>query len=228
MQMDPGLVEELAVCLIIGQIGTDITVGNLGRFLHHLAKLAGQLEAAIEGMNARGFNGQGGAAHGGPGQTGNNANTTQRLFLAERWRAEQGGQIIRSYADFFYLFFQHAHDGLAHQLGQLLVQAAYTGFPGIALDQLAQGLVTDAQLAFAQPGALQLTRPQVVFGDGQLLFTDITGQADNIHSIQQGAGNTVEGVGGTDEKYLGQVQAQVQIMVKELAVLLRIQCFQQG
>ena len=58
------------------------------------------------------------------------------------------------------------------------------------------------------------------------LVLGITGDADNFHAVQQGAGN-VERVGGGQKHHLGQVEVHLQVMVIESVVLLRVQHFQQ-
>ncbi|MCY1448331.1 hypothetical protein D9M71_649910 [compost metagenome] len=68
MQVDEGFVEKGRICPVLLEIGADIAVGNLGGLFHHVAQLPGQLEAPVEGVNARGLDRQGGTAHAGPGQ----------------------------------------------------------------------------------------------------------------------------------------------------------------
>ena len=76
--------------------------------------------------------------------------------------------------------------------------------------------------------ALQLLGEEVLFGDLHLLLVGVAGQLDDLHPIQQGAGDGVGGVGGGDEHDLGQVEGDLQKVVPEGGILLPVQHLQQG
>ena len=109
----------------------------------------------------------------------------------------------------------------------MLLQLAHAGFAGVAFDHHTQGAVADAEAGLGHAGLFQLLGPQVAFGDGQFFLGDIAGQADHFHAVEQWAGDRVEGVGGTHKQHLGQVQAQVEVVVEEVDILLRVEGFQQ-
>ena len=67
----------------------------------------------------------------------------------------------------------------------------------------------------------------MVLGDGQLLLTDIAGQTDDIHAVEQWSRDAVQRVGGADKQDVRQIQTQIQVMVEELAVLLGVKRLQQ-
>ena len=73
----------------------------------------------------------------------------------------------------------------------------------------------------------QLLGHQVILGNHELLFIGIGAQSDDLHTVQQGSGDGIQGVGGSDEHYIGQVEGNLNIMVPIGAVLLRIQHLQQ-
>ncbi len=67
----------------------------------------------------------------------------------------------------------------------------------------------------------------MAFGDRQFFLGDVTRQTNHFHAVEQRPGDRVQGVGGADEQDFRQVQAQVQVMIEEVDVLLRIEGFQQ-
>src|SRR5918911_581431 len=69
--------------------------------------------------------------------------------------------------------------------------------------------------------ALALARPQVVPGDGDLLGHGVAVEADDLHAVQQRAGNGLGDVGGGDEQHLRQVDLDIEVVVAERVVLRR-------
>ena len=56
----------------------------------------------------------------------------------------------------------------------------------------------------------------------------VAGDGDDLHAIAQRPGDGVEHVGGADEHHPGQVEGQIEIVVAETAVLLRVQDLEHG
>ncbi len=184
MQVDEGFVEELRVTTKLLEVRADVAVGNLRRFLHHIAELPGELEPTIQGMNARGFDRQGGAAHAGPGQAGNYAGAGQHLFIAEYRMAQRGFEVFRAEFDHRFRIVDQLHHRFAHQFAHLLFQLTHAGFTGVTVDQGFECGVADAQAAFGHAGLFQQFRPQVTLGDGDFFFSDVAGQANHFHTVE--------------------------------------------
>lgn len=53
-------------------------------------------------------------------------------------------------------------------------------------------------------------------------------ELNNLHAVQKGGRDGVQGIGRGDEEDLGEVVLQIQVMVHEGIVLLWVQHFQQG
>ena len=227
MQVNERFVEEGRIPAVLPHIGADVVVGDLGGLFHYLAQLAGQFEAAAQCVNAGGLDRQSRAAHAGPGQPSNHAFARHHLLGAEDRHAQSRFQVFRADLQLGSRVLEQLENRFAHQLAQLLLQLAHTGLTGIAFDNRTQCAVADAQARLGDTGLGQLLGPQVAFGDGQLLFGDVARQANHFHTVQQRARDRVQGVGGTHEQHLGQVQAQVQVVVEEVDVLLGVQGFQQ-
>ncbi len=69
---------------------------------------------------------------------------------------------------------------------------------------------------------------QVVPGDGDLLVLGVAVQRDQLHPVQQRAGDGVHHVGGGQEQHVGQVEVDLQVVVAEGVVLRRVEHLQQG
>ncbi|CAM9713450.1 unnamed protein product, partial [Heterosigma akashiwo] len=82
--------------------------------------------------------------------------------------------------------------------------------------------------ARAQPVEAQLLGQQVALGNGQLLLARVPRDLDQLHAVQQRLGDGVHAVGGRDEEDRAQVEGQVDVVVRELVVLLRVQHLEQG
>jgi hypothetical protein len=94
MQVDVAAAEELRIDAELHRLCVDVAVGDVGRLLHHLAELAGQLEAAPLGMDPAGLDRQGGATQGGPGQPGHHTHLPDRLVGTEQRTAQMALDIL--------------------------------------------------------------------------------------------------------------------------------------
>src|SRR5690606_14019577 len=125
VQVHEGLIEEHRVAAVLLEVRADVAVGELGRLLHHLAELTGELEATVKGVDARGFDGQRDAAHAGPCQSGDDADALQALLAPEHRNTERFFQILWADADGQLGILKQAHHRLAHQLAELLLQLTH-------------------------------------------------------------------------------------------------------
>ena len=216
-------------------MGDDEAVGDIGGFAHDIAEATGQLEAAVERMDARGFHGQGGAAHRGPGQARRHTDAARGLLGLKQRFAEQ----------FLDIFFadpalvgarpaaarptaaDKAHDRLAHDARELLFEMAHPRLAAVGRNHVLERRVVDPELPPTESVALKLLGPQVIARDRQFLLGDITGQAQRFHAIEKRRGNRIELVRGAHKQHLRQVHAQIEIMIEKPAVLLGVQRFEE-
>ena len=70
---------------------------------------------------------------------------------------------------------------------------------------------------------LQLLGQQVFLCDVELLIGGIAGHLDDLHTVQQRAGDIPGGVGRGDEKHLGKIDGDLHIVIAEMAVLFTVQ-----
>ena len=201
----------------------------MGRLLHDVAQVAGelQLSGALHHID---FHFQGLAAYAGPGQARDQAHlvAARQTVRQEFADAQEVLQIAAGDGDFLWLLLgKQLHICLPANGPDFPLQVPNTGFPGIAADDLPNGVIRNAQLGLFQSVLFQLLGHQVILGNHELLFIGIGAQFDDLHTVQQGSGDGIQGVGGGDEHYIGQVEGNLNIMVPIGAVLLRIQHLQQ-
>ena len=123
--------------------------------------------------------------------------------------------------------FGDAHGGVAQRLADLALEAAHAGFARVALDDVAQRIVGDLDLARLEPVRLHLPAHQIAMRDLELLVGGVAGEADDLHAVAQRSGNGVEHVGRGDEHHPAQIERHREIIVAERVVLLGIEHFEQ-
>ncbi len=104
---------------------------------------------------------------------------------------------------------------LAQQRPELALEVAHARLAGVLADDRAQHVVADRHLVGAQAVALELALPQVVAADGDLLLDGVAVEADDLHAVEQRAGDRLRLVGGRDEHDLAEVDLQVEVVVAE-------------
>ena len=104
----------------------------------------------------------------------------------------------------------------------------HPGLPGIGLGDEIQGCPVEFHLGLLQAVLCQCLGNQVLLGNLHLLLVNVAGEGDDLRPVQQGIRDGVQGVGGEDEEDVGHVKGQVQVIVPEGDVLLRVQHLQQG
>ena len=129
---------------------------------------------------------------------------TQQLF-----------QVFWCNVNSLYIRFYQTHSGFSAQLAQQTLQRPDAGLSRIVGDHSADGVIADAQLTFLQSVLLQLLGQQMGLGDLQLLLVGVAAQLDDLHPVQQRAGDGGGGVGRGDEHHAAQVHRHLQKMVAE-------------
>ena len=109
-----------------------------------------------------------------------------------------------------------------------VLQVAHPGLAGVAVDDRGERRFGDRHLALAEPVTGEGLGEQVAAGDLQLLFEDVAGEADHLHAVQKRCRDGVELVGGADKQDVTEVEGDVQVVVAEAGVLLRVEDLEQG
>ncbi len=115
----------------------------------------------------------------------------------------------------------------AAQRSDFAFQVAHASLASVIARDASEGSVIDRQFALLQPVSFKLLGQQEVAGDVQFLFLGVAGQFQYFHAVAQRGWNWLQRVGGGNEHDARQVECQVQVVVPEVVVLLRVQYFQQ-
>ena len=117
---------------------------------------------------------------------------------------------------------------MAHDFGYRHVQAAYSRFTRIFLDDDLQHLIRYRDMLRLDAVVLHLLRNQVSFRDFPFLFQQIAAHFDNLHTVAQRGGNRAQIVRRGDEHHLRQVIIHLQEIVMERIILFRVEHLQQS
>ena len=210
-------------------MGLDILPRDLGGFLHHVAQVAGHGQDPLA-LGDGTLHEQDLAAHLGPGQAGHHARGLIALLHVVEGRGQ--AQVLAQV-----LFLHHLRILLlqgdllrrhAGDLRDLLLQAADAGLVGVLVDDVREAGLVDLELVLLQAVLLQLLGDEIVLRDLQFLLGQVAGHVDHLHAVLQGRLDGGDAVRRGDEQDVRQVIVDVQVVVVEGAVLLRVQGFQQG
>ena len=95
------------------------------------------------------------------------------------------------------------------------------------LDDLFDRLVGDLEPLVVQAVLFELLRDQMSARDGELLPPRVTGQVEHFHAVAQGRGDRIGHVGRGHEHHLREIVGDLQVVVGEGVVLLRIEHLEQ-
>ena len=211
--------------------GAAADVGHAGfsRFLHDVAKLSRQQQAALA-FDGDGFRFQYFAADLRPGQPCDDADFVGLVDLRRQIfnRAENRLEIFHRYGKRRFFFQQNRLAYLAAYGADGLFQSADARFARIPLDNRLQDGLGEAGLAGLEAVFLELLRHEVLFGDLYLFFFRIARKFDNFHAVQERPGNIADDVGRRNPEDLGQIEGNIEVMVGEGIVLFRVQYFEKG
>src|SRR5436190_165462 len=223
-----GAVEVLRDVVLVG-LRADVAHRRLRRLLHDVAELAGQGQLALAGHQRR-LDGQDLAADFRPGQARGDADLVLLLGqrLAEARHAEVLGDLGRRdlHAERLAL-----DDDLARHLAadrrDLALEVPDARFAGVALDDRGERLVEEHDVVLGEARAFDRLRREELPGDLDLLELGVAGELEHFHAVAQRLRNRVQHVGRADEHHVRQVVLDVEIVIEERAVLLRIEHFEQ-
>ncbi len=173
MQVDKRFVEKRRVALVCLEVRRYVAVGDLRRFAHHFAELAGKLEAAVLGVHQGCFDRQRGAAHCRPSQARHHADAGDRPFRHEHRLAKICLDLIDTQTNWRFNSADDLHRRLAYHAAELLFQIPHPRLTRKAFNDALQRGFCNGEIAALQPSLLELFRPQVVLGDLHLLGGDV-------------------------------------------------------
>src|SRR5690606_1305896 len=114
---------------------------------------------------------------------------------------------------------QHADD--------LALEIAHARLARVALDDRAERVFADRRLLGLQAVRLELTIDEVALRDLELLVRRVARALDALHAVAQRPRDVVQHVRRANEEHLAQVERDVEIVIAERGVLLRIEHLEQ-
>src|SRR6516225_9266205 len=184
VNMDVALLEAAGVNAKSGGAVLHDRKRGLHAFAHDLAELAGQDELA-RARHPRRFNEEDIAADRRPGEPRSDARHARSHcgFAFELRRPDDRGKIATRDPDRAVLAFGNAHRGMAQHLPDLAFETPHAGFARIALNDVAQRLVVDFDLAGFEPVGLRLATDQIAMRDLERLLGGVARERDYFHSV---------------------------------------------
>ena len=203
--------------------------GRKGGFLHHVSQIAGQLQLAGAvnhvdlDLERRATDGCPRKARDKADLIGRDVRLRQEFADAEeilKIAAGDGNALGRLVGD-------EAHGALAAERGDLPFETAHAGLARVAGNDLADRVVGDTYLRALHAVLFQLLRQQMALGNLQFLLVRIGSQLNDLHPVEQRAGDGVGRVGGGDEHAVRQIERHLDIVVAEAGILGGVQNLQQ-
>ncbi|HIE92736.1 MAG TPA: hypothetical protein EYQ83_07665, partial [Acidobacteria bacterium] len=98
---------------------------------------------------------------------------------------------------------------------------------GYARGSTVERLVRDGHLRVVEAVLGELLAQEMLAGDHQLLLARVAGDGDDLHPVEERSRDALLAVGRGDEHHLGEVEGDVEVVVHEGVVLLRVQDLEQ-
>jgi hypothetical protein len=115
---------------------------------------------------------------------------------------------------------------LAADRRQLALEIAQAGLVRIAGDDLLDARVGEAHSALLEPVLDDLSGDQVTLGDLQFLLGRVTGETDDLHSVEERWLDRFGQVACSDEEDLREIVGDREVVVSKGRILLRVEHFE--
>ena len=146
--------------------------------------------------------------------------------MAELAHAGEVAEVLGGDDDPLDLLLEDLAERLARQPRDLALERADARLARVIADQVAQAVLGQLELALSQSVRLDLLADQVPLGDLDLLVFGVTLQPDDLHAVEQRL-RQVQRVGRAHEHHVAEVDVELEVMVLELRVLLRVEHLEQ-
>mmetsp|Transcript_101212 Transcript_101212/g.325188 ORF Transcript_101212/g.325188 Transcript_101212/m.325188 type:complete len:529 (-) Transcript_101212:1364-2950(-) len=212
----------LLTCTLLSSLAN---IGANGDFFNLLV-VAGEMAAGLDEECL--------ATHSSPSQTHDHARghaIVEHVVGGEGWLADELFQVVQGHDGkpaILLILADKGERGLTGNLFQQFPEFSDARLPGVVPDEQNESLGAQIEVLGLDAMCVHRLWYEELVGDGHLLLKDITGQPDDLHSIQQRPRNRVCDVGRANEQCLGQVHRSVQVQIAEGRILSRIEDLQQG
>ncbi|EAQ29638.1 hypothetical protein NAP1_02660 [Erythrobacter sp. NAP1] len=196
-------------------------------FVHHVAKLTGGLDLALARCGDA-FDGEKLTANTGPRKS---RNRTDLRFVFAHAVLEFAdtckiAEVFRRNDNALGFFLQDLAQRLSRQPRDLALQRTHASLAGVVADKVAQALFGQLEFAVLETMRFHLLADQVALRNLDLLVFGIAFEADDLHPVEQGL-RQVETVRGGHKHDVRQVEVELEIVVLEFVVLLRVEHLEQ-
>ena len=203
-----------------------------GRLLHDVAELAGDLEAALA-RHARRLDEEDVAAHRRPREARGDSRRGGALgHLGEELRAAEEPREVAGLDDgargLVVRRAGHLEGDGAGDAGDLPGELPHARLAGVVANERAQPVVAERQRLVGNGVRGALLRHEVALRDAHLLVGGVALQLDDLQAVAQRRREALQVVGGAHEEHLREVEGHLEVVVREGAVLLRVEHLEQS
>ena len=186
MDVDIPLLEHLAVDAQLLVVSLDPLISNRCRLLHHIAKVTREVELALAWCEDR-LHVEDVATNLSPCKTCNHAAHASDIVavVAELRLAEHLLDALLAHCSGVVVAEGYCLSTVACHLGNHLVECAHARFAGVVLDDLHDSIVGDVELLLGDAMCLALLGDKVLACNLRLIFENIAGDVDHLHTIAQ-------------------------------------------
>ncbi len=115
----------------------------------------------------------------------------------------------------------------AEHRADLALEVTHAGLARVAVDDLEQRVIGDLAAIVGQAVILELLGHEELARDVLLVLPRVTRELDDLEAIAERPRDRIELVRGRDEQHLGEVEVDLEVVVAERRVLLRVQDLEQ-
>ncbi len=124
--------------------------------------------------------------------------------------------------------FDHAARHLAADVAELALKIAHASLARVVANDFENRIVLEDNVLLTQAGLLALLFDQILLGDFELFLLGVALQLQNLHAVLQGRRDGMQHVGRGHEQHLRKIVIDVEIVILEAGVLLRVKHLKQG
>ena len=202
---------------------------RLRRLLHHVAELAGDRQLALARVGGR-LDEEDVAADGRPGEPGRDARVGGALARVGREAARPEPRRAACSASIATVSALPSATSRAALRQRSAISRSRLRTPASRVYSRITTRSASSPISScssSRPCASSCFGTRYSLRDLELLLLGVARELDHVHAVEQRAGDRVEQVGGADEEHLREVERQVEVVVAEVRVLLRVEHLEQ-
>ena len=150
------------------------------------------------------------------------------VFVVVHGHTEHLAQIL--YGNLFVkgFFADHLFGAVTHHVAYAALQVTHARLTGVVVDDVHHDVLREGDLLIVEAVLLHLLGDEVAFGDFIFLLAKVTAQVYDFHTVAQSGMDGCKVVSRGDKKNLREVIVQLDEVVVESVILLRVKDFKQG